>query len=216
MSAVTQTERTFLTPSINGGATERSNTYRRATFNFLNANTDEGELYELIMTVVIGINIISFVMGTEEDFYKEHAAIMHNIEIFTVFLFTLDYTFRVWSQVEERDKETGAYRHKGCSGRIVWMFTDLFSWIDILSILPFWLNTLTPMKVVTKTQFIRSLRTLRLLHSEGSVSEAWRNLYKIVSKGRHVFETTTSIAVFLWIICSAAYYLAERNVRFRL
>ncbi|CAN0167294.1 unnamed protein product, partial [Hapterophycus canaliculatus] len=70
-----------------------------------------------------------------------------------VALFTTEYILRFYSIVEATDSNGGPL-YRGPMGRLVWAATDFYSWVDLASIVPFYVD-LVVAEDLPATQFIR-------------------------------------------------------------
>lgn len=70
-----------------------------------------------------------------------------------VTLFTTEYVLRFYSIVEAMDSK-GERLYSGVTGRLRWAVTDFYSWVDLASIVPFYVDRLIA-EDLPATQFIR-------------------------------------------------------------
>lgn len=72
-----------------------------------------------------------------------------------VTLFTTEYILRFYSIVEATDASSGERVYAdSLAGRLRWAVTDFYSWVDLASIVPFYLDILVAQDLPA-TQFIR-------------------------------------------------------------
>ena len=84
------------------------------------------------------------------------------VEIITVVVFSIEYALRIYSVVEENEGKT----YRGISGRLRWIVTDPYSYVDIATILPFYIDLCIPGDLAS-SQFLRILRLFRMMRVEG-------------------------------------------------
>lgn len=70
-----------------------------------------------------------------------------------VAVFTTEYILRFYAVVEETDS-SGRHPYSGLAGRLRWAVTDFYSWVDLASIVPYYLD-LAVAQDLPATQFIR-------------------------------------------------------------
>lgn len=70
-----------------------------------------------------------------------------------VAVFTTEYVLRFYSVVEATDA-SGKRLYSGLTGRLRWAVTDFYSWVDLASILPFYVDVVVAQDLPA-TQFIR-------------------------------------------------------------
>lgn len=91
-----------------------------------------------------------------------------------VAFFTSEYVLRVYSIVEETDA-SGKHVYAGRWGRLQWAMTDFYSWVDLASIVPFYLDILVA-EDLPATQFIRC-GAVRMRMAMGSLNFVIRYCY---------------------------------------
>jgi hypothetical protein len=193
-------------------------------YNFLEAKTKNGSIYEGFTIFLILINVIAFCVGTL--FVAEYnvppincsntcdALFFGNnsdngldgtsvLEIITVFVFTLDYIFRFYVAGEKEKK------FRGFSGRIRFICT-FFSIVDLVSIVPFYIDFAIPGNLPA-SQFLRMFRLLRMMKVEGRYIEAFTLIDDVIREQKGVLGTALFVGASTWVICSSFYYVAERR-----
>ena len=70
-----------------------------------------------------------------------------------VAFFTTEYILRFYTVVEATDSN-GERLYSGLTGRLRWAVTDFYSWVDLASIVPFYVDILVAQDLPA-TQFIR-------------------------------------------------------------
>lgn len=150
-----------------------------------------GSSYSFFLTVVILVNIASFVLSTEQKM-DDYRAVFDKVETATVCIFTIEYVLRF------------STRGGTCLSRIRWMFTNFFSIVDLISILPFYVDLAIPgRQSFLATQWVRVARLLRLLPPLP---------YDLIWKKSSKLLMASGFAGFtVWVICAALYYWFETN-----
>ena len=115
-----------------------------------------GDLYSKITDYLIAalviLNIMAVTLESVSDFSVTYASQFYFFEVFSVTIFSVEYLLRVWACAARSDptsKLFGSYRLG-----YIFSFSGL---IDMVSIIPFYLQALFP------GLDLRVLRTLRLL-----------------------------------------------------
>jgi len=120
-------------------------------FETLEGKGPSGSVYSVLLAIVVLVNIASFVLSTEKSL-EEYRPVFDKIEAATVCLFSVEYVLRF------------STRAGTCLSRITWVFTDFFSIVDLISILPFYVDLAIPgRQSYLATQWVRVVRLLRLL-----------------------------------------------------
>jgi len=128
------------------------------------------------------------------------------VEIVTVVVFSLEYALRVYSVVEENEGKT----YRGIAGRLRWVVTDPYSWVDIGTILPFYIDLCVPGDLAS-SQFLRILRLFRMMRVEGQYLESFDMFGKIFKDNAKLWQTAGFVGFTTWILCSALYYWADKD-----
>ena len=128
------------------------------------------------------------------------------VEIVTVVVFSLEYSLRVYSVVEENQGKS----YRGIAGRLRWIVTDPYSWVDIGTILPFYIDLCVPGDLAS-SQFLRILRLFRMMRVEGQYLESFDMFGKIFKDNAMLWQTAGFVGFTTWILCSALYYWADKD-----
>lgn len=129
-------------------------TLRKKVFALLEPSVSGLRLARIIefsLIALITLNIAAIQLETVPHFYEEHADFFDDFELFSVIIFSLEYALRLWTSVELIKYS------KPVLGRVRYI-TSRSGLIDILSILPFYLNFL-PIDL----RWLRIFRLFRLL-----------------------------------------------------
>lgn len=176
---------------------------RHSAFVFLEGKTKPGQVYLFLSTMLVLANYACFVLEEDSLLTMESAkSLLNQIESFSVLIFTVEYLLRLWTCVE-LTQVPGLSR--SCARllqlRLLWMFTNIFSVMDLLSILPFYFDMYSRADFFQNTAWIRVGRVLRLLPAL-PYGEIWMKSYKLLLAGGFVGCT-------VWVICAALYYMFE-------
>jgi voltage-gated potassium channel len=101
---------------------------------------------------LIILNVIAIILESFEDLHKSYYIFFHYFDVFSVAVFTLEYSLRLWTA------EYKFVSHSKLRSKIKYIFSP-FGIIDLLAILPFYL----PMFIHLDLRFLRILRITRLL-----------------------------------------------------
>ncbi|CAE7484007.1 KCND2 [Symbiodinium pilosum] len=172
-----------------------------------------GSAYSLSLTIVILVNVASFMLSTEPSMTQHqpvpvtytlivairllqttgfYPPAFDRIETITVCIFTVEYVIRFSTQAGS------------CLARIRWVFTNFFSIVDLVSIMPFYVDLLIPgEQKYLATQWVRVARLLRLLPPL-PYDVIWQKSYKLLMASGFAGCT-------VWVICAALYYWFEKD-----
>eukprot|EP00752_Nemacystus_decipiens_P005802 g5248.t1 len=186
-------------------------TFRRRLFDLLEANNKTGMLLEAVTVLLIVINVVCFMLSTEESLADSSTAwlIFDYVELCTVTLFTTEYILRFYSVVEATDSNGQPMYADSLAGRLRWAVTDFYSWVDLASIVPFYVDIMVAQDLPA-TQFIRLARMLRMM-KEGGFGEAFDAFGDIFRKNRKLMTTSVFVGLTTWLMLSSFNHIAERD-----
>ncbi|MBZ5857170.1 potassium channel family protein [Flavihumibacter profundi] len=154
--------------------------------------------------ILILLNLVAVILETEPELATNHAKLFHDFDVFSVFIFSVEYILRVWSCTYE-----AKYKH-WLWGRLRYMFT----WgalIDLVAILPFYLGTvkLFDLRELRLLRLVRLLRIFRLtsyMKSAQVIANVFKNRFQ---------ELLISLVLTsgLIIIASCLIYFAEHTAQ---
>ena len=153
---------------------------------------------------MVVINIIAVTLESVSDFSVKYADQFYAIEFFSVVIFSIEYLTRLWASAA---KNTAGDKIFG-SSRLGYMLS--FSGvIDLVSILPFYLQALFP------GLDLRVLRTLRLLRifKLSNYNTAIEDLFSAVYEERKSFIAALYLFVIAFVLTSSLIYYAENDVQ---
>lgn len=205
-------------PSKEGG-------FRADVWAFLEAQTTAGRIYQYFTVVLILVNVVAFVLGTVYDqqynvnpatgkflgptwplgdvlFFGVNTSNPCSVlEGFTVVVFTIDYILRFWAVVESEEYNHSRWEY----------FISFFSIVDLLSILPFYVDLMLPNTNLPACQFMRMFRLFRMMKVEGRYAAAFRLFDDALASNTKLLYTAAFVGAVVWIIFAGFYYVAERE-----
>jgi voltage-gated potassium channel len=122
------------------------------------------------------------------------------VEWVAVVVFSLEYLIRFYAEGENGEAK----------GRIRFLFS-FFGVIDLVSIVPFFVDVALPDDDLPALQWVRTLRFFRIMHVEGRFLTAFSTFKDIFHEKGRVMLTTGFLGFALWLVVSALYYLSEKN-----
>jgi len=159
---------------------------------------------DTLIALLVVINIIAVTLESVSDFSVKYADQFYAIEFFSVVIFSIEYLTRLWASAA---KNTTGDKIFG-SSRLGYMLS--FSGvIDLVSILPFYLQALFP------GLDLRVLRTLRLLRifKLSNYNTAIEDLFSAVYEERKSFIAALYLFVIAFVLTSSLIYYAENDVQ---
>jgi len=163
----------------------------------------KGLWFDRFMIALIIANVAAVVMETVEEIALAYSGFFHGFELFSVFVFTVEYILRLWvctEQVPEDDRPTLIIRLK-------YMIT-FGSLIDLIAILPFYLS----MFVTVDLRFMRVFRLLRLLKLT-RYSSAMDSFVRVIQSERRPLMATMMIMAMLLVFASSIVFMFEKDAQ---
>lgn len=155
------------------------------------------------MCLLIVLNVVAATVETIEPIYLRYASAFDAFEIFSLAVFTLEYSTRLWVCIEH-------VRPEGVSALQARMRFALspYALIDLMAILPFYLGALLPADL----RFLRIFRLVRLLKL-ARYSPALATLGRVVYDERRALLGALIIMSGLVLFASSLIYLIERQAQ---
>lgn len=169
--------------------------------------TDDNELIDRIVAVflmiLILLNTVAVVLETVESLHQQYGAIFHALEVFSVFVFTIEYFLRLWIAPLEK-------RFSGRFGRLRYA-VSMFALIDLVAILPFYLPLLFPMDLLI-IRFLRVFRLFRLFKLNRYV-RSLNTLDDILRNKKEELLVTLAMILMLLLFSASLMYLVEHEAQ---
>ena len=153
------------------------------------------KLFERFIFILIVLNLIAMVIESEPDLKKPLQSFFSFFEIFSITIFTIEYVLRTIDSLKERNKYNLSF----------------FGIIDLLAILPFFLQSL----VGFDGRFIRIFRLFRIsrILKLGRFSKSFELLSQGISNVRTELYLTFSIAFIMLFFSASGIYFIENEVQ---
>ena len=191
---------------------------RRAAYGMVEGTIDS--YFEYSMLLLILLNVISFIIGTVivDGTFEDGVCVKNCIDLNTQFdksfemfefisvvIFTFEYALRIWSSMENP-----LYSLKGpMKGRVAYGLS-FFCIVDLISILPYWLNLLGLIAEVEFTTAIRMFRLVRLLKADKYLN-AFSLLGTVLFENGPLLLATSYYAVLTLVVSASLLHFSERN-----
>jgi voltage-gated potassium channel len=184
----------------------RGRTFRQRVYALLNPTQYSGKLQELLDTFVVWwvfISVVAVILESVEGIHYHLNLQFIVLDAVAVFIFSLEYIFRLYSCVEDPDYKGGI------AGRIGYAKTPIVI-IDFLAIVPFFLESL--LNQLFDLRFLRIFRLMRLLKltryttSTGTLVKALRREWPVIG-------ASTFIMLLLVVLTASLGYLFEHEAQ---
>ncbi|WP_372370215.1 ion transporter [Candidatus Uabimicrobium sp. HlEnr_7] len=163
-----------------------------------------GNTISIGILLLIAVNVFVGILETVPELNKNHSAFFFNFELVSVIIFSIEYILRVWAC-------TSQPQYQGMiKGRLKQMGTPM-AIVDILAILPFYLEIL--LNGLIDLRFIRILRLFRLfrIFRVGKLAEAFQMLGHVLYNKREHLLISFAIVIIVTILAANLMYLVEHE-----
>ena len=160
---------------------------------------------DLFFTVLVIINVVSVTLESVNSLYNSYQHVFRYLEIVSVIIFTIEYFGRLWSapsQGTANQSLSNNFKHRI---RYVFSFNGL---VDLVSILPFYLQSIFP---YLDLRILRTLRLLRILKLS-YYNSAFKDLFEAIFEERKSFYAASYLFIVVLIVSSSLIYFAEHKV----
>jgi voltage-gated potassium channel len=154
----------------------------------------------LIVTMVL-LNITAVILESVTEIYVSYSKWFDTFEVFSIAFFSIEYLLRLWAN--------GALHPNSPSqGRRKYAFS-FYGLVDLIAILPFYVQLLMPGLDLRVLRVLRLLRLLKLSH----YSSALEDLMQAIYTERRAFGAVGYILAIVIIFTSALMYYAEGDAQ---
>ena len=166
-------------------------------------NDKHSKYFDFFISILILLNVVAIILETEKALVIDYEAFFKYFELFSIFIFSVEYLLRLWSCVLAEEYKNPII------GRIKYLFSPL-AIIDLLAIAPFYMTFL-----VTDTRILRILRLLRLLRitKHFRYSKTFHIIISTIEKKKEELLSALVLMLCLLLICSTGVYFAENEAQ---
>ena len=154
--------------------------------------TKKGKYFDYFIQALIFLSLVSFSLDTLPNLSEEVRQFLDCFEVFSIIIFSAEYLLRVYVSKKP-------YKY-------IFSFYGL---IDIIAILPFYLNTFLDLRFLRAFRVFRVFRALKLMRYNKALSR-FNLAFKIVKEEIILFFMVTLVLIF---ITSAGIYFFENEAQ---
>ncbi|MFL2794448.1 MAG: ion transporter [Paracoccaceae bacterium] len=163
------------------------------------------KIWDLSLFGLVVLNLIAVALESVPTLQLNYGSWFYSFEIFSVIVFTVEYVARVWSAPAKRDHKNG---ETGLKARIRYIFS-FYGLIDLVAILPFYIQAFFPGLDLRVLRALRLLRILKLNHYNSALDD----LFGAIVEEKKSFLTTLYIFSVAFVLSSSLIYYAEHKVQ---
>lgn len=160
-------------------------------------------LFSWAMTVLVLANVLAIVLESDSDLQRAYGPAFDFFDAFSITFFSLEYLLRIWSAPDSRQAHSSS-----AVSRLKYM-GSFHGVIDLLAILPFFLQTLLPGLDLRILRVVRILRILKLSH----YSTALEDLIAAIWAERASFISALYLLALSILITSCLIHYAEHDLQ---
>lgn len=160
-----------------------------------------GRFVQMALIALVIANILSIILESVHHLHTDYLAYFHGFEVFSIVVFTVEYLARFWTASEKHEDQPWLARRKYA--------LSFFGLIDLISILPFYLQFFVPGMDLRILRVVRLLRTFKLSHFNSAIEDLFSALYH----ARASVYSTIYLFLIALLLTSTAMYHVEHELQ---
>ncbi len=196
-------------PPQTTAARSRLEILRRRAYALVEPVSEDGissriDWFDRFIIILIVLNVAAVVLGTLPGVEKAVRVPLHDFEVFSIVVFTVEYVLRLWSCV------SNPRYARPVLGRLRLAASPL-ALVDLLAILPFYIPIILPMDL----RVLRAVRVFRIfrLFKLGRYSESLKIIGAVIRSRKSELAVTFFLIFILLVLSSSLLFYAERGAQ---
>ena len=162
-------------------------------------------IWDLSLFFLVVLNLVAVALESVPTLQMGYGKWLYNFELFSVVVFSVEYVARVWSAPAKRGVD---FTDSPLRSRFRYIFS-FYGLIDLVAILPFYIQALFPGLDLRVLRALRLLRILKLNHYNSALDD----LFGAIVEEKKSFVTTLYIFSVAFVLSSSLIYYAEHKVQ---
>ena len=162
-------------------------------------------IWDLSLFFLVVLNLVAVALESVPTLQMSYGKWLYNFELFSVVVFSVEYVARVWSAPAKRGID---FTESPLRSRFRYIFS-FYGLIDLVAILPFYIQALFPGLDLRVLRALRLLRILKLNHYNSALDD----LFGAILEEKKSFVTTLYIFSVAFVLSSSLIYYAEHKVQ---
>ena len=162
-------------------------------------------IWDLSLFFLVVLNLVAVALESVPTLQMGYGKWLYNFELFSVVVFSVEYVARVWSAPAKRGID---FTDSPLRSRFRYIFS-FYGLIDLVAILPFYIQALFPGLDLRVLRALRLLRILKLNHYNSALDD----LFGAILEEKKSFVTTLYIFSVAFVLSSSLIYYAEHKVQ---
>jgi voltage-gated potassium channel len=176
-------------------------------YTLLESPADSNRIRKIIIffiAALILLNVFVVILETVNSLYLHYTLFFHLFDLFSVIVFTVEYTLRVWACVQNPQYSSPV------RGRIRFALSP-YALVDLIALTPFYLPLIIPLefRMLRLLRLLRIFRVLRL----GRYSNAFETFVDVLKSKKEELSIAVIMAVIILILASSTLYTVERDAQ---
>ncbi len=159
---------------------------------------------DLFIISLIFLNVLAVILESVGSLKREYQLVFDYIELFSIYIFTIEYILRIWSITEKKE-----YAHP-IQGRLKYLFS-FSSLIDLIAVVPAYI----PLLIGVDSRVIRGIRLLRLFRilKLSRYNRAFSHIRNVLRSKKEELIISLFAVLTLLIISSSLMYFVENKAQ---
>ncbi len=162
-------------------------------------------LWDISLFSLVILNLVAVALESVPGLQSRYGNSFYNFELFSVIVFSIEYIARVWSAPAKKEVDVSSSPVKA---RFRYIFS-FYGLIDLVAILPFYIQAFFPGLDLRVLRALRLLRILKLNHYNSALDD----LFGAIVEEKKSFMTTLYIFSVAFVLSSSLIYYAEHKVQ---
>ena len=161
-------------------------------------------VFSWVLTLMVLSNVLAVILASVPSMEAQYGHSLQLFELFSVAFFSIEYLLRIWTAADRKPQ-----KHATASRRRLAYVLSFHGVVDLLAILPFFLQALWPGLDLRFLRIIRVMRILKLSHYSTALEDLLASIYA----ERDAFVSALYLLVLSILITSCLIYFAEHHLQ---
>jgi voltage-gated potassium channel len=161
-------------------------------------------VFSWVLTLMVLSNVLAVILASVPSMEAQYGHSLQLFELFSVAFFSIEYLLRIWTAADRKPQ-----KHATASRRRLAYVLSFHGVVDLLAILPFFLQALWPGLDLRFLRIIRVMRILKLSHYSTALEDLLASIYA----ERDAFVSALYLLVLSILITSCLMYFAEHDLQ---
>ncbi|MCE2780396.1 ion transporter [Limnohabitans sp.] len=160
--------------------------------------------FSWVLTLMVLSNVMAVILESVPSMEAQYGRSFQLFELFSVAFFSIEYLLRLWTAADRNPQKHATEARR----RLAYVFS-FHGLVDVLAILPFFLQALLPGLDLRFLRIVRVMRILKLSHYSTALEDLMASIYA----ERDAFVSALYLLVLSILITSCLMYFAEHALQ---